>query len=273
MESRTLPGNKKDVLIMRSIPFIVQPYRQHTHRTPAWPFSIWTCHLGLDVQPRPVLKAFSIDSVHNMSIKACLRFHHCAIHLSYSAANCSLDVGFVLFLSTSVSLLLFLLVVLLRQLAREYLLAFCHIILAWLEAVRRPNPRGRYCYDAFVSYSGRDERWVVEQLLPGMEQKEPPFLRLCLHSRDFQLGKDIVDNITDSLYGSHYTVCVVSRNYLRSNWCSLCWWSKGSSLSWSSWRKSPLASCLPTTACLGWSRPDKHRCSSATFYCRCGMPA
>nr|XP_023991926.1 toll-like receptor 13 [Salvelinus alpinus] len=157
-----------------------------------------------------------------MSIKACLCFHHCAIHLRYSAANCSLDVGFVLFLSTSVGLLLFMLVVLLHQLAREYLLAFCHIILAWLEeAVRRPNPRGRYCYDAFVLYSGRDERWVVEQLLPGLEQKEPPFLCLCLHSRDFQLEKDIVDNITDSLYGSHYTVCVVSRNYLRSNWCSL----------------------------------------------------
>lgn len=140
----------------------------------------------------------------------------------YSAANCSLDVGFVLFLCTSLGLLLFMLVVLLHQLAREYLLAFCHIIRCWLEeAVRRPNPRGRYCYDAFVSYSGRDERWVVEQLLPGLEQRGPPFLRLCLHSRDFQLGKDIVDNITDSLYGSRYTVCVVSRNYLRSNWCSL----------------------------------------------------
>ncbi|XP_029599415.1 toll-like receptor 13 isoform X2 [Salmo trutta] len=140
----------------------------------------------------------------------------------YSAANCSLDVGFVLFLCTSLCLLLFMLVVLLHQLAREYLLAFCHIIRCWLEeAVRRPNPRGRYCYDAFVSYSGRDERWVVEQLLPGLEQRGPPFLRLCLHSRDFQLGKDIVDNITDSLYGSRYTVCVVSRNYLRSNWCSL----------------------------------------------------
>ncbi|CAB1334149.1 unnamed protein product [Coregonus sp. 'balchen'] len=50
----------------------------------------------------------------------------------YSAANCSLDVGFVLFLCTSLGLLLFMLLVL-HQLAREYLLAFCHIIRGWLE--------------------------------------------------------------------------------------------------------------------------------------------
>ncbi|XP_071015251.1 toll-like receptor 13 [Oncorhynchus clarkii lewisi] len=140
----------------------------------------------------------------------------------YSEANCSLDVGFVLFFCTSLGLLLFMLVTVLYQLAGDYLLAFCHILRGWMEeAVRRPNPRGRHCYDVFVSYSSRDERWVVEQLLPGLEQRGPPYLRLCLHSRDFQLGKDIVDNITDSLYSSRHTLCVVSRHYLRSNWCSL----------------------------------------------------
>ncbi|CAB1344862.1 unnamed protein product [Coregonus sp. 'balchen'] len=65
---------------------------------------------------------------------------------------------------------------------------------------QKAGPYPRYRYDAFVSYSGKDERWVVEQLLPNLEQRGPPFLRLCLHSRDFQQGKDIVDNITASLY-------------------------------------------------------------------------
>ncbi|XP_062373914.1 toll-like receptor 13 [Sardina pilchardus] len=69
--------------------------------------------------------------------------------------------------------------------------------------------------------SGRDERWVMEELLPNLERRGPPFLKLCLHSRDFQLGKDIVENITDSLYRSRRTLCLVSRHYLRSNWCSL----------------------------------------------------
>ncbi|XP_031438697.1 toll-like receptor 13 [Clupea harengus] len=141
---------------------------------------------------------------------------------SYGQAHCSLDVGFVFFISTSCFLLLFMLVVLLHQLARDYLLAFYYITHGWLnEALRHQNTRGRYLYDAFVSYSGRDERWVMEELLPNLEQRGPPFLRLCLHSRDFQLGKDIVENITDSLYRSRRTLCLVSRHFLRSNWCSL----------------------------------------------------
>ena len=141
---------------------------------------------------------------------------------SYGQALCSLDVGFVFFISTSCFLLLFMLVVLLHQLARDYLLAFYYITHGWLnEALRHQNTRGRYLYDAFVSYSGRDERWVMEELLPNLEQRGPPFLRLCLHSRDFQLGKDIVENITDSLYRSRRTLCLVSRHFLRSNWCSL----------------------------------------------------
>ncbi|CAB1328384.1 unnamed protein product [Coregonus sp. 'balchen'] len=66
-----------------------------------------------------------------------------------------------------------------------------------------------------------------------------------LYNRDFQLGKVIVDNITDSLYGSSYTLCLVSRHYPRGNWCSLelrlatLRLLVGTSSSWSSWRTSP----------------------------------
>uniref|UniRef100_A0A674AD61 TIR domain-containing protein n=1 Tax=Salmo trutta TaxID=8032 RepID=A0A674AD61_SALTR len=46
-------------------------------------------------------------------------------------------------------------------------------------------------------------------------------MRSNTRSRDFQLGKDIVENITDSLYRSRHTLCLVSCHYLCSNWCSL----------------------------------------------------
>ncbi|XP_062373911.1 toll-like receptor 13 [Sardina pilchardus] len=146
---------------------------------------------------------------------------------SYGQAHCwmwGLDVGFVLFVSTLCFLLLFMTVVLLHQLAKDYLQAFYHIAHGWLnEALRHhQNTRGRYYqYDVFVSHADKDERWVMEELLPNLERRGPPFLKLCLHSRDFQLGKDIVENITDSLYRSRRTLCLVSRHYLRSNWCSL----------------------------------------------------
>ncbi|XP_055753465.1 toll-like receptor 13 [Salvelinus fontinalis] len=141
--------------------------------------------------------------------------------VKYTEANCTTEVGFVLFAATGLGVLFFMLVVLVHNLAGPYLLPLYHITLGWLSEAMRSNTTGRYHYNAFVSYSGKDECWVVEELLPNLEQRGPPFLRLCLHSRDFQLGKDIVENITDSLYRSRHTLCLVSRHYLRSNWCSL----------------------------------------------------
>ncbi|XP_058243800.1 toll-like receptor 13 isoform X2 [Hemibagrus wyckioides] len=76
-------------------------------------------------------------------------------------------------------------------------------------------------YDAFVSFSHRDEAWVFEELAPRLEEQGQPRLRLCLHNRDFEVGKGIVDNIAESIYSSRRTMCVLSRQYLRSDWCSL----------------------------------------------------
>ncbi|KAF5894769.1 toll-like receptor 13 [Clarias magur] len=139
----------------------------------------------------------------------------------YAQENCFNDVDFLLFVSTSLGLVLFMLVVLLHQLVGDYLLAFFHIARAWVEEAMRTNRKGHYHFDVFVSYSGKDERWVMDELLPNLGKRGPPSLKLCLHSRDFELGKDIVENITDSLYRSRHTLCLVSRNYLRSTWCSL----------------------------------------------------
>ncbi|KAM6945359.1 toll-like receptor 13 [Aplochiton taeniatus] len=140
---------------------------------------------------------------------------------TFSRKKCRQDVGYVLFLVTGPGVLCFLSVALLCNFCSPYVLPLYHITLGWLaEAVRADGGR-RYRYDAFVSYSGKDERWVVEELLPNLERRGPPFLRLCLHGRDFQVGKDVVENITDSLYQSRHTLCLVSRRFLRSRWCSL----------------------------------------------------
>ncbi|KAG9347971.1 hypothetical protein JZ751_003990 [Albula glossodonta] len=108
-----------------------------------------------------------------------------------------------------------------RSLAGVYLTALFHIARGWLDEALHPRSGTHYLFDAFVSYCGKDERWVFEELLPNLEKRGPPFLNLCLHNRDFQLGKDIVDNITDSLYRSRRTLCLVTTSYLRSNWCAL----------------------------------------------------
>ncbi|KAK2853099.1 hypothetical protein Q7C36_008300 [Tachysurus vachellii] len=152
---------------------------------------------------------------------ACRNMNGIQDFAKYSVSSCSLHVGFILYISTSLGILLFMLVVLVHNLAGDYLLAFIYIAHGWMNKAIRGSAARRYQYDVFVSYSGTDESWVVDELLPNLERRGPPFLQLCLHSRDFQLGVDIAENITGSLYRSRHTLCLISRQYLHSKWCSL----------------------------------------------------
>ncbi|CAB1334023.1 unnamed protein product [Coregonus sp. 'balchen'] len=85
----------------------------------------------------------------------------------------------------------------------------------------RLREKEEHCkYDAFIAYNSVDEPWVLDQLLPNLEGNGASF-RVCLHHRDFELGRNIVDNIISSMYSSRKTICVVSRHFLHSDWCSL----------------------------------------------------
>uniref|UniRef100_A0A673M1S1 Toll-like receptor 2 n=1 Tax=Sinocyclocheilus rhinocerous TaxID=307959 RepID=A0A673M1S1_9TELE len=92
---------------------------------------------------------------------------------------------------------------------------------AWIQAKRKPAV-GRLAeelrYDAFVSYSQHDAEWVEEILVPELEIAHPTFA-LCLHKRDFQPGRWIVDNIIDSNEKSHRTLFVLSEHFVTSEWC------------------------------------------------------
>ncbi|KAK2820262.1 hypothetical protein Q5P01_023221 [Channa striata] len=88
---------------------------------------------------------------------------------------------------------------------------------------RRGAAGPKFQYDAFISYSSKDEAWVIQQLVPNLERPPSgaPGLRLCLHHRDFRPGTGILENIEAAIYSSRHTVCVVTRHFLRSEWCSL----------------------------------------------------
>lgn len=75
----------------------------------------------------------------------------------------------------------------------------------------------RYKYDVFVAYAAEELRWVQMELLPVLEGQWR--LRLCIHQRDFELGKHIVDNICDSVKDSDRILLVLSPHFARSQWC------------------------------------------------------
>ncbi|XP_025107432.1 toll-like receptor 2 type-2 [Pomacea canaliculata] len=99
-----------------------------------------------------------------------------------------------------------------------------HIRLVLYETFRdRSGDRRRrlqdqvYNYDVFVSDSAEDLRWVQTKLMQEVEQRLG--LRLCVHQRDFLAGKNIVDNIVDTVNDSKKILMVFSTNFARSHWC------------------------------------------------------
>ncbi|CAH0583308.1 unnamed protein product [Chrysodeixis includens] len=72
-------------------------------------------------------------------------------------------------------------------------------------------------FDAFVSFSHGDERFVREQLVARLESGPAPY-RLCLHYRDWAPGGWIPAQIAGSVRASRRTLAVVSEHFLRSAW-------------------------------------------------------
>ncbi|KAM4605954.1 toll-like receptor 22 [Polymixia lowei] len=138
--------------------------------------------------------------------------------LDLDVHSCSVDVGFVCLVSTACAVLLVQMVAFTYHLLRWQLVYAYYLLLGFLFNTKRRNVGASYQYDAFISYNVHDELWVLSELLPKLEDEQG--WRLCLHHRDFQPGKPIIDNITDAIYGSRKTICVISRRYLESEWCS-----------------------------------------------------
>ncbi|XP_063159095.1 toll-like receptor 12 [Candoia aspera] len=142
--------------------------------------------------------------------------------LPFIEQNCSQNIDFILFIATSVLLLFLLSVPLVHAICGPMLLFLTYVLRGWWHRLCGEIRKGnRFEYDAFVSYCMQDQEWVLQHLVPNLELRGPPFLKLCLHSRDFVVGKAVVDNIMDSLYNSRKAICVISRHSLRNCWCSL----------------------------------------------------
>ncbi|XP_077169360.1 toll-like receptor 12 [Paroedura picta] len=142
--------------------------------------------------------------------------------LPFVEQNCSLKADFILFLLTFFLVLFLISLSLVHATCSMELFFLIYLLRGWWQRLRGEMKKGkRFQYDAFVSYCSHDQEWVLQCLVPNLEQKGLSHLKLCLHSRDFVVGKATVDNIMDNLYNSWKTICVISRHSLGSHWCSL----------------------------------------------------
>ena len=75
-------------------------------------------------------------------------------------------------------------------------------------------------YDAFVSYSSKEEEFVEKMF----EELEKPTdsgakFKFCLHHRDFIPGKSIFENVAVSVESSRHTIILLSNNFIKSEYC------------------------------------------------------
>ncbi|KAF6716595.1 Toll-like receptor 13 [Oryzias melastigma] len=141
---------------------------------------------------------------------------------NFNTEVCFIDLEKYLFFCTAVVIFLFTVTPLLHIKLYWKVKYGYYVFRAWFsDHWSRIRDKEENCqYDAFISYNSSDEEWVMDYLVPNLEGNKSPF-KLCLHHRDFELGRDIVDNIVNAVYSSRKTVCVVSRSFLCSEWCSL----------------------------------------------------
>ncbi|KAK7918959.1 hypothetical protein WMY93_010243 [Mugilogobius chulae] len=138
--------------------------------------------------------------------------------MDFNVQSCWEFTGFFCFMSSSALVLLTLLCSFIFHFLQWQLVYGFYLLQAFLYDTKKRRQGCPHIYDAFVSYNVDDEEWVYGELLPELEEVQG--WRLCLHHRDFQPGKPIIENITDAIYSSRKTLCVISRRYLQSEWCS-----------------------------------------------------
>ena len=71
-------------------------------------------------------------------------------------------------------------------------------------------------YDLFLSYANEDEQFV-EQFVNKLENDH--LFIVCYHRRDFCAGVPSLENMERAVTRSKRTVCYLTANYLKSEWC------------------------------------------------------
>ena len=73
----------------------------------------------------------------------------------------------------------------------------------------------QFKYDVFISYNHADEKWVVDTLLPALENAG---LKVCIDFRDFEAGKPAAYNMQNATKESRHVLIAASQNWLSGEW-------------------------------------------------------
>ena len=102
---------------------------------------------------------------------------------------------------------------------RWYIRYYFHLMRSRRRRYRELADGSSYVYDAFVAHNSDDRVWVIKSLLPRLELEGR--YRLCLHQRDWLVGREISENIVESIEKSRKVIVVLSNSFAKSRWCQI----------------------------------------------------
>ncbi|XP_076071675.1 toll-like receptor 4 [Mytilus galloprovincialis] len=96
-------------------------------------------------------------------------------------------------------------------------LRYLYYVMKGAYGYHRLETEDHYQFDAFVSYADSDRHFPKDEMVDYLERQRN--FRLCIHHRDFIAGCGIAENITNAIHNSRKVVCVLSEDFLKSEWC------------------------------------------------------
>ena len=75
-------------------------------------------------------------------------------------------------------------------------------------------------FDAYICYDfDGNHDFVMDTILPAFEENLDPPLKLCIHSRDFDPGVAVFENIHKAISQSDSAIIIMSQEFINSLWC------------------------------------------------------
>lgn len=133
--------------------------------------------------------------------------------------SCRSYVGLIVFASIGISVFLTVVIggfVYKNRWKLRYMIRMGKIRYLGYKPLNEEETGTEYTYDAFISYADENSEFIVNELVPHLEDQG---LNLCLHGRDFRPGRNIIDNIMGAILNSRKTVAIISDCYVQSTWC------------------------------------------------------
>ncbi|XP_040831450.1 toll-like receptor 7 isoform X1 [Ochotona curzoniae] len=138
--------------------------------------------------------------------------------VSLDLYTCELDLTNLVLFSFSLSLVLFLMVVMTASHRYFWDVWYSyHLCKAKLQGYQRVTLGS--CYDAFVVYDTRDPavtEWVLDELVARLEHPKDKRFNLCLEERDWLPGQPVLENLSQSIQLSKKTIFVMTDKYAKT---------------------------------------------------------